>query len=402
MIDRADARGNRRVDEQRRQVVRILHVIHSADPKQGGPIEGVVQLSKVHTQQGRVVEVATCDSPCDGWVERAPFKIHALGPALGRYGFSTRLLAWLRKNASRFDVVIVNGLWQFNGLATWWALRHTDTPYFVFPHGMLDPWFKREYPLKHLKKWLYWPWAEYRVLRDAKAVLFTCAEERRLARQSFWLYRCNEKVVGYGTAGFSGDPEAVRRQFFTAHPELVGKRIVLFLGRIHQKKGVDLLLRAFAKYAGSEPSAQLVLAGPDAVGWRAALEKLADPLEITSQLTWTGMLAGDLKWGALHAADVFILPSHQENFGIAVAEALACGVPVLISDKVNIWREIDGAGAGFVEPDTQTGTDALLKRWQEASAETRQQMGENARACFARHFDIRAAAKSLVDILSES
>ena len=393
---------NRGVNEERRKVVRILHVIHSADPRQGGPIEGVIQLSKVHAAQGRIVEVATCDSPRDDWVDHAPFKIHALGPALGRYGFTTRLLGWLRSNAACFDVVIVNGLWQFNGLATWRALRRTQTPYFVFPHGMLDPWFKREYPLKHLKKWLYWPWAEYRILSDARAVLFTCEEERRLARHSFWLYRCNEKVVGYGTAGFSGDPAAVRERFLAAHPGLRGKRIVLFLGRIHPKKGVDLLIRAFATYVASDPGAQLVLAGPDAVEWKTELEALARKVGITNYLAWTGMLNGDLKWGALYAADVFILPSHQENFGIAVAEALACGTPVLISDKVNIWREIDGAGAGFVEPDTQLGTDSLLQRWREASPETRQQMRENARVCFARHFDIRAAAKALVDVLGES
>ena len=79
---------------------------------------------------------------------------------------------------------------------------------------MLDPWFKKQYPLKHLKKWMYWPWAEYRVLRDAQAVLFTCEEERVLARESFWLYRCNEVVVSYGTAKPKGDPEVELQEFF--------------------------------------------------------------------------------------------------------------------------------------------------------------------------------------------
>src|SRR6266481_4864459 len=106
-------------------------------------------------------------------------------------------------------------------------------------------WFKRAYPLKHLKKWLYWPWAEYRVLRNASAVCFTCEEERKLARQSFWLYRCNEKVVAFGTAAPGGDAQAQKRLFLSHYMELQGRRFILFLGRIHPKKGCDLVIRAF-------------------------------------------------------------------------------------------------------------------------------------------------------------
>jgi glycosyltransferase involved in cell wall biosynthesis len=386
----------------RHEVNRILHLIGSADPREGGPIEGVIQLLRIQQDEGRTVELVSCDSPDDPWVRNRDFKIHALGPAFGRYGFSLRLLRWLRQNAQRFDAVIVNGLWQFHGLATRWALQRTQTPYFVYVHGMLDPWFKQAYPFKHLKKWLYWPLAEYRVLRDAKAVLFTSEEERRLARHSFWLYRCHEKVVGYGTAAFSGNPEGVREEFLAEYPDLKGTEIVLFLGRIHGKKGVDLLLRAFARHAPADTNVRLVIAGPDSNGTRRELEMLAESLGIAHVVTWPGMLTGDLKWGALHVADVFILPSHQENFGIAVAEALACGVPVLISNRVNTWREIDAGGAGYVEPDTQTGTDALLARWRNTSTEARQQMRKNARECFARHFDIRAAAKRLTHVLSET
>src|SRR5262249_15848954 len=148
--------------------------------------------------------------------------------------------------------------------------------------------------LKHLKKWLYWPWAEYRVLRDANAVCFTCEEERRLARKSFWLYRCNEKVVAYGTAAPAGDPEKQKKLFFARHPETQDKRIVLFLGRIHLKKGCDLLIEAFSKMVkgmtdGLSPPFHLVLAGPDQAGWSARLRMLANSLGISQRITWTGM-----------------------------------------------------------------------------------------------------------------
>jgi glycosyltransferase involved in cell wall biosynthesis len=239
--------------------------------------------------------------------------------------------------------VIINGLWQYNGWGTIQALP-SGRPYFVFPHGMLDPWFKRTYPLKHLKKWLYWPWADYRVLRGARAVLFTSEEERRQARESFWLYRCNEQVVNYGTAGPAGDRESQRRLFQEKFPHLQGKRCLLFLGRVHVKKGPDLLFRALAQAREQLPKAltrdvHLVMAGPKDHAYGREMEDLACALGLSQMVTWTGMVTGDLKWGAFHSAEAFILPSHQENFGVAVAESLACGTPVLISKRVNIWRK---------------------------------------------------------------
>src|SRR4051812_19499062 len=99
--------------------------------------------------------------------------MHAFGARRGRFPFRSQFTPWLRKNHRSYDAVIVNGLWQYSGFGAWRALE-PGFPYFVFTHGMLDPWFKRQYPLKHFKKWLYWPWADYRLLRDAAAVLFTC------------------------------------------------------------------------------------------------------------------------------------------------------------------------------------------------------------------------------------
>jgi glycosyltransferase involved in cell wall biosynthesis len=185
----------------------ILHIISSVNPAGGGPIEGVKQLGGALIHEGHRVEVASLDPPDAPCARQFPIPVYALGPATLRYAFTPRLIPWLRSNRSRYDAVIVNGIWQFHSFAAWQALHDSSTPYVLFTHGMLDPWFKRRYPLKHVKKWMYWPWAEYRVLRDAQAVLFTCEEERVLARQSFWLYRCNEVVVNYGTAPPTGDPQ---------------------------------------------------------------------------------------------------------------------------------------------------------------------------------------------------
>jgi glycosyltransferase involved in cell wall biosynthesis len=353
-------------------------------------------------EDGHTVELVTGDDPEQAFVKEFPLAVHALGPVRGVYGYSARLVPWLKQHGRDFDAVIVNGLWQYHSFATWRALRHLRVPYFVFTHGMLDPWFKRAYPLKHLKKWLYWPWADYRVLRDAQAVLFTSEEERLLARRSFWLYRAREHVIAYGTTSPPAGGARLRERFWAAHPGLRDKRVILFLSRIHEKKGCDLLIRAFAQVAPAWPALHLVVAGPDQTGWVAHLQMLAAQLGVTERITWPGMLQGDMKWGAFHAAESFILPSHQENFGIAVAEALGCGLPVLISDKVNIWREVSSRGAGLVAPDTAEGTHRLLLEWLGSTAEERRRMRDNARALFDERFTVDAMAAGLIEVVESA
>jgi glycosyltransferase involved in cell wall biosynthesis len=387
--------------------MRILRSIHSVNPASGGPIESVKQSSAILEKLGHHVEVVSLDAPADPWVRECPLPLHALGPGVGKYGYAPRFSRWIREQHTQFDAVIIHGLWQYSSFGVWRALRRTPIPYFVFPHGMLDPWFNRTYPLKYAKKLLYWPWAEYRVLRDAAAVLFTSEEERGLARESFPHYRCNEVVVNYGTAAPETDFPSAREEFFHRFPQLRGQPFLLFLGRLHEKKGCDLLIEAFAAARQSLPEPEglhLVIAGPCAgEGYLLHLKRLAEKAFSGKgdhiPITFTGMLSGSLKWGAFSAADAFVLPSHQENFGIAVVEALATGLPVLISDRVNIWREVDAAGAGYVESDNVAGTARLIHRWIDTPPDIRLAMRENARKCFEQHFEIHGAVKSLLGVI---
>ena len=171
------------------------------------------------------------------------------------------------------------------------------------------------------------------LLRHAGAVLFTSEEERRLAERAFLPYALKPRVVAYGTAEVPGDPAAQRAAFAAAVPQLAGKPFLLFLSRIHVKKGCDLLVEAFGRVAAQAPDLQLVIAGPDQAGQVAALRATADGLGIADRVHFPGMISGDVKWGAFRSCTAFVLPSHQENFGIAVVEAAACGAAVLISDK---------------------------------------------------------------------
>lgn len=362
-------------------------------------MEGIRQITPHLDDLGVSTTAASLDSPDASWLLNQPFHAIGLGPVANRYGYLPGLPARILALAQQHDVVIVHGTWQYHAFATWRALRRTSIPYYVYTHGMLDPWFKRTYPLKHLKKWAYWPWADYRVLRDARAVLFTSEQERLLARQSFWLYKANEQVVGYGTSA-PPDNSAQQREFFLArYPHLRGQRIFLFLSRIHPKKGVDLLLKAFSEIAHSDPALHLVIAGPDQVGKQLKLEQLAARLGLTDRITWPGMLSGDLKWGAFHSAELFCLPSHQENFGIVVAEALACGLPVAITEPVNISSEVVAARAGLVHADTVSGTTQALRQWLALTSAQQQEMGQRGLQLFHDRFDFASVARNLLPVL---
>ena len=246
---------------------------------------------------------------------------------------------------------------------------------------------------------LYWPWAEYRVLRDAAGVLFICEEERRLARESFRGYSAREAVVGAGIEAPGGDTCLQESAFFARFPQLRDKRVLLYLGRIHPKKGCDSADPIVRRSMSSRRHIAPGRSGSRPQGWRQNLESIAADLGVAEKVTWPGMLSGDEKWGAFRAADAFVLPSHSENFGIVVAESLACGTPVLMTDRVNIWREVVDQGAGLVERDTQSGVNRLLHSWLSMSDDQARHMRARARVCFVREFEGQGVAERLVIVV---
>ncbi len=377
--------------------MRILHVAHTVNPDRGGPSESVRMFSRAHQRAGNEVEVATIDGPQDGpagdgYQGLFTCPVHPCGPGKSGYGYTARLEEWLKANRQRFDGVIVNGVWQFQGVAVRRAFSGFR-PYVIFAHGMLDPYFKNRFPLKHVKKLVYWTLQEHRNMNQAQAVCFTSEEEMRVAAEGFPFCHFRRVVVPYGTMGPEGDPEQLKAAFLEKYPKLRGKEFLLYMGRIHPKKGCDLLMEAFAKAA--KPVLELVMAGPDETGWGEELRATAQKLGVSDRITWTGMLRGEAKWGAMYAAQAFILPSHQENFGIAVADALSCGTIPLISDKVNIAPDVAADGAGIMESDDLAGTVQLIERFQALSAAERDAMSVAALECYQRRYALKSAAQEV-------
>jgi glycosyltransferase involved in cell wall biosynthesis len=389
--------------------MRVLEIIGSVNPRDGGAIEGVLRQSALRASRGRQTHIASLDWEQAPWVISCPVKTFAFGPRrpdIGRspwrrYGYTPRLVPWLREHVTDYDMVVVNGLWNYSSLAARRVLPRSTVPYVVFPHGMLDPWFRVGHPLKHTAKQMLWLISEGPLLAHAGAVLFTTEDEMAQAADAFRPYDVRGRVVGYGTADLEGDPAIQRAAFRRAVPALVDRPFLLFLGRIHRKKGCDILVEAFARIAAAHPELDLVIAGPDPDGLRAAIEAAARAAGTAERIHWPGMLSGDVKWGALRDCKALVLPSHQENFGVVVAEALAAGRPVLISDQVNIWRDVKAAGAGIVAADDVEGTSRMLSDFLALPAEAIDRMGEAARACFLRRFEVSVAAEAISAALED-
>lgn len=329
----------------------ILHVIPYMHPDAGGPPVVVDRLCRMLVARGWKVHVLTTDAlapPGDGaWTERYrdgyPLSIHP-GRGPGAFGYSASLRRAMESLVAESRLVHVHTLWTYPGWQAMRVCRALRVPYLVMPHGMLDP---NSLGRKWLKKRLYGAALEWPNLRRAAGMLYTHEEEQRLAEASVrglprgWVAPLGSDVP----------PEAPRHllaeEFLRTQPELRGHRLVVFLGRLHAKKGLDLLIPAFAQTVACSPDVRLLLIGDGSPSYTRQLRQEVARAGLETAVTFAGMLSGRAKWAALAAASLLALPSYQENFGLVVVEALALGVPVILSRRVNLWRDVVQAGAGF-------------------------------------------------------
>lgn len=395
----------------------VLRVIDSMNPNTGGPCQGVRNSIPAMQSLGIISEVVCLDDPDADFFKQTSdnFTIHALGPVTNPWHYSQKLMLWLLENLPRFDVVIVHGLWLYPSYAVYKATQRLKDSHknnlpawFLMPHGMLDPYFQKAKGrrLKAIRNIIYWRLIESKVVNNANALLFTCAEEMRLASTSFSNYHPKKVYnAGYGIAAPPAYTKEMQDAFLKKSIGVNGKNYLLFLSRIQEKKGVDILVKAYEAILTEENKNDipcLVIAGPglnDQYGKNIA--KYVDASAILkSKVFFTGMLTGDSKWGAYYGCDAFVLPSHQENFGIAVVEALACGKPVLISDKINIWREIEGEDAGIICADSIGDFIKVLNSWFSLPKEEKIKMCEGATYTFKQKFEMRKSSLNLAEVLT--
>lgn len=337
--------------------MRLLHVIPTMSARYGGPAKACGEMSMALADRGHQVEIYTTNyDGFGGYVEpatdplserRSDITVHTFPVDLppDYFRISRPLASALNENIKRFDLVHVHSLYLFTTLASGFFAHRHQVPLILRPHGTLDPYI---YPRHRGRKYLVEQLYQNRMLKRAAAVHYTTEDERDLAAPHTFGRPGFVAPLGLNFEDYR--PLPPRGTFRNRYPETRDKAIFLFLGRINFKKGLDVLAKAFGQVAKQREDVHLVIAGPDNDGLRPKVEAWLEAEGVLEKTTFTGMLVGETKLAAINDSDLFVLPSFSENFGIAVIEALACGLPVLISDKVNIWREIDAAGAGKVEP----------------------------------------------------
>jgi glycosyltransferase involved in cell wall biosynthesis len=382
--------------------MRILQIIPSISLVYGGPSQMVLGLSAALASQGIDVTIITTNS--NGDIGQLPLDVPLNQPIQQngyqiiyfrcypwrRYKFSLSLLQWLNENARQFDLAHIHALFSpVTTLAATIARGH-NLPYIIRPCGMLDP---ADLQKKKLLKQIYGTVLERPNLAGAAAIHFTSKEEAKISER-----------FGFGSTSKMSVPRdlviplGVKAGFFPKRLRESQVPIILFMSRIERKKGLDLLIPALESVLGSGIEFQFILAGsnPQDADYETGIKLKIQNSSLAKYTTITGFVGGDFKNELLTNADLFVLPSYYENFGIAVAEAMAAGVPVAISDRIHIWEDIQQAEAGWVGP-LEVGAIANLIKSALLNPEERQRRGLNGKEYAKKHYNWEAIAQQTID-----
>ena len=377
--------------------MRILHVIAGLDPALGGPVSAMEGLAVALKNLGVEATILTAyrrtDDPTFAVnLENQGIPVQRVGPVRTPLQTHPSIKPVVQQAVQRADAVHIHGLWEDIQHQAARASLRLGKPYVIRPCGMLDPWSLGQ---SAMRKRLYLAWRLRKNLNHAAAIHFTAAAERDLTAPLKIQAPAIVEPNGLNLQKFSGRPDGLFRQ---QYPQLGDKPYVLFLSRIHRKKGLDILIPAFAQAAPQDVS--LVIAGPGKPDYVEEIRALAQSHGLADRVVMPGLIAGDMKLSAYTDAEVFALPSYQENFGNVVIESLACGTPVLISDQVNIYREVVEAQVGGASPANIVSFTQLMSHWL-ANGRIRDQAHSRMQAFVSQHYDWREIAGRWLDHYAE-
>ena len=301
--------------------------------------------------------------------------------------FSLPLTAALKENVRRFDVVHIAGIWNYPTAAASHYARRYRVPYVIQPAGSLYPYSIRG---KGWKKRPYYLLVSRRDIRRAAALQYVSADERDTCHSA---HRLRSRAIVL-PSGMDAPRLPGKEQLRDRHPELRDKKIILFLGRVHRIKGLDVLARAYGRLARERGDVHLLIVGPDEGGHEATIRRLLGREGAGDRVTFTGLLHGEEKWEALAGSDLFVLPSSSEGFSVAILEALACGLPVIISPECH-FPEVAERGAGLVTPAEVDPLTAAIRSLLD-SRELRRSMGENGRRLVREQYAWDSIARQMI------
>lgn len=383
--------------------MKLLIVIAALGQVYGGPSKIALELADALSQQAIHVDIVTTnangntnlDVPLETWISSRAYRIQYFSHlGLGDYKISGSLTQWLFQHIKDYDLVHTIALFSYAVAITHWLCQRHNIPYIVNPQGMLEPW---ALDYKAWKKRLFYALFEKAALQNASALhMLSSSEAQRIESLQLkaplfivpnGLHRQEYEILP--------DPGRLYNQF----PETQGKTLLLFLGRIDPKKGLDLLASAFASVHQQFPNTHIIIAGQDNIGFLPTAQNYFAQANCLDAVTFTGMLTGALKYAALAAADLYVAPSYSEGFSMSVLEGMASGLPCVITTGCNFPEAKAADAAHVVDIDAEAIAHALitcLKDSKEAKA-----MGDRARQFILKHYTWDAIATQLIDVYVE-
>lgn len=371
--------------------MRVLHVIPSVSERSGGPAAAIVPMCRALRAEGIDVVLATTSHGLRQFsadeiseYKGVPARVFPV-QAGASFKYSRPLTAWLKASVKDFDLVHIHAVFNHASVAAGNACRKAGVPYVVRPLGTLDPWSMKQ---KAGRKRIFWSLVGKRMLQGSAAVHYTAVGEKIATEESLGINHGRVIALGVELNG-STQPQAKAAEHF---PVLLGREYVLLLSRLDPKKNVEGLIHAFKSL--KDDAWRLVIAGDGPRDYVSSLKQKASGSE---KIIFTGWVEGEQKEALLHDAALFALPSHQENFGLSVMEAMAHGVPVLVSPHVNLAPEIEAADAGWVVELTQL-RDGLAMALE---CETERRLRGKAASGFARQHTWERTATELAQLYRE-
>jgi len=325
--------------------MKILHVVAGLSIRRGGPTRVILGMTKALAEMGSQVTIFAVSDDTETLPSSKMVDVHFYDKNLiARIwpSYSSDLHNALKREASRFDIVHIHEIWHYPHFAAYKAAVLNHIPFVVTIHGSLDSWCLNH---KALRKKIYSALFQKNILKRAAGIhAMTENEVEVIAR-----FVDHKKIFcisnGIDPDEFDHLPE---RSFLeTRYPELDGKKVILFLGRLNRIKGLDLLIKAFLEVARMRDDVHLLIAGPDENGYSEEIISLLSSGNILDKVTFTGMLEGEARLGAFSRADIFVLPSYSEGFSMSILEAMTCKLPVIITKGCN-FDEVETFDVGLV------------------------------------------------------
>ena len=380
--------------------MKILFLIPAIGSVYGGTSKSVVELAQALMIQGMTVDLVTTnangdnilDVPTNCWMESKGIRIQYFN-YLGwkDYKFSLSMINWLHQHIQDYNLIHSNAIFSLTNLPFYWHCQLHNLPYLVTPRGMLEPW---ALAYKAWKKRLFYTLFEKAALQNASALhLLSASEAQRIKPLQL---KTPTVILPNGLHREDYETLPSPDRFYEKFPATQGKTLILFLGRIDPKKGLDLLASSFASVHQRFPNTHLIIAGQDNIGFLPTAKNYFAQANSLNAVTFTGMLTGQLKYAALAAADLYVAPSYSEGFSMSVLEGMASGLPCIITTGCNFPETGEAKAAHVVDINSESIAQALIQCLSDPVEA--KEMGERARQLVFSDYTWDSIAKKMIEV----